>query len=335
MLPPVGERTLSRPPGKCIVHFNFRNVLGLDSRIDAVDSAVPNRRLGPALARLGRVAAALVLALAALAWVGWATGMQELTRVCPSWPPMKPWTAVWLAALAIAILVQSGHPSPARVWFGRGLAAVVAVTTAVVLTEYATGRTFGVDTVWFGEAVRRIQPTLPGRPSPQTVSSAFLLSVPVALNRVNRFSTRMVGSRFSVLAMAMPFFTILAYLFGAVAQLQIASSTGMALTTAVSMLLLGSAMALSRPSWLLARSDRWSLIRLGAVTRGFPLLVGLSRRCAPYTLGLRDDLALTSSTAIGTVVLGAAAYRLSRREHKLVEASESDPGIGCRPAWTR
>ncbi|MGV1089539.1 MAG: PAS domain S-box protein, partial [Mycobacterium sp.] len=272
------------------------------------------------------VAAALVLALAVLAWVGWATGIQELTRINPSWPPMKPWTVVWLAALAMAILVQSGRPSPVQVWIARGLAAIVAVITAVVLTEYATGRSFGVDSVWFGEAVRRIQPTLPGRPSPQTVSSVFLLSVPVALNQVNRCWTRMVGAGCLVAAMAMPFFTILAYLFGAVAELQIASSTGMALTTAVGMLLLGAAMALSRPAELIARSDRLSLIRLGMIFAGFPLLVGLSRR-ALLALGLREDLALTFSTAIGTVVLGAAAYRLSRREHELVETIDSDRNL--------
>ncbi|MDQ1305510.1 MAG: hypothetical protein QG671_1341, partial [Actinomycetota bacterium] len=108
-------------------------------------TALRNSRLELTLLLWGRVAAALVLIMTALAWVGWATGLQALTRIHASWPPMKPWTAVWLAALAVGILVQSGGPSPGRVWVGRALAAMVGITTAGVLVEYATGATFGLD----------------------------------------------------------------------------------------------------------------------------------------------------------------------------------------------
>ncbi len=275
------------------------------------------------LLRWGRVAAAGVLILAAVAWFGWATGIQALTRIHPSWPPMKPWTALWMAALAVAILVQSGNPSLMRIWVGRGLAAAVGVTTVTILAEYATRRTFGVDPFWFGEAVRRIQPVLPGRPSPQTVSSALFLSVPVALTRSRRRWTHAAWVGCLVAAMVMPFVTIVAYLFGAVALLRIGSSTGMALTTAVALLLLGASIVLLRPAWLLDRSDRWSLTRLGMILAGFPLLVGLTRR-ALLGLSFRDDLALTIATAVGTIVLATAAYRLSRREFLLREAHESD-----------
>ena len=69
--------------------------------------------------------------------------------------------------------------------------------------------------------------------------------------------------------MAFPFVTIVAYLFGAVARLEFAPSTGMAMTTAFGLLLLGVACLLVRPAWLLARSDRLSLIRLGMILAGF------------------------------------------------------------------
>ena len=207
---------------------------------------------------------------------------------------------------------------PFRVSVGRGVAAVVGVMTLAVLAEYATRRSFGVDSFWFGDAVRRIQPALPGRPSPQTASSAFLLSIAVALNRPSRPWARLVWTLSLVAGMVMPFVTIAAYLFGAVAQLQLADSTGMALTTAVSLLLLGAATVLLRPAWLLPRTDRLSLIRLGMILAGFPLLVGFSRR-AFLALGVGQDLALTFATATATTVLGTAAYRLSRQEHELRE----------------
>ena len=288
-----------------------------------MDVARTNRLLERSLGRWGRAAAVVVLIMAALALVGWATGIQALTRTYPTWPPMTPWTALWLATLAVALLVQSGNPSPGRVWIGRSLATLVGVTAAVILVEYATSRTFGLDQMWFGDAVRRVQRTLPGRPSPQTSSSVLFLSVAAGLTLVNRPRTRVLGMVSLGAAMVMPFVAILAYLFGAVARLQIGTSTGMALMTAIGLLLLGAATVLLRPAWLIARSDRLSLVRLGIILAGFPLLVGLSRR-ALLALGLRDDLALTFATATGTVVLGAAAYRLSRREHVLLEAKELD-----------
>ena len=290
-----------------------------------MEAVTPDSRWEPIVTRCGRASAGLVLAITALAWVGWASGIQALTRVYPTWPSMKPWTALWLAALAVAILLQSGSPSLVRVWFGRGLAAAVALTSLVILVEYATGRTFGIDQAWFGEAVRSEQSILPGRPSPQTTLPVTLLSVAVAVavTRVTRRRSRLVWTVCLVAAMLTPFVTLLAYLFGAVVRLQIAQSTGMAITTALSLLLLGAASVLLHPAWLLYRSDRLSLIRLGMILAGFPLLIGLSRR-AFLGLGHRDDLALTLSVATGTIVLGAAAYRLSRREHELQQDVESD-----------
>ena len=94
-----------------------------------------------ALARLGRRRGGLVVA--ALNWVGWASGVEGLTRIYRAWPPMVPWTALWLAGLASAILLQSGQPSRVRVWAGRGVAMVVCVVALVVLTEYVDGAVAG------------------------------------------------------------------------------------------------------------------------------------------------------------------------------------------------
>ncbi len=290
-------------------------------------AVIPHRARESALVRCGRVAAVVVLAITAVVWLGWATGLQALTRISPSWPPMTPWTAAWLAVLTVAILVLSGSASPARIWVGRGLATVVGVMAVVVLVEYATGRTFGVDPFWFPDAVGRVQPSLPGRPGPQTALSALLLSITVvALSRASRPFTRKVWPLSLAAAMVMPYVAILGYLFGAVAAFEIAISTGMALTTAISLQLLGAAAVLQQPQWLLARSDLSTLMRLGMVLAGFPLLVGLSRR-AFLALALGPGPALTMATATASIMLGAGAYRLSRQEHAQRETSESDRAL--------
>lgn len=116
-----------------------------------MDRPGPDARLEAAVTWCGRAAAMVVFVVAALTWVGWTTGIEQLTRIYPTWPVMTPWTALWLAALGAAILAQSGHPSRGRVWAGRGLAAVVAALAVMVLAEYATVGSFGLDQVWFGK----------------------------------------------------------------------------------------------------------------------------------------------------------------------------------------
>ncbi len=117
----------------------------------------PDARVEAAVAWCGRLAVLVAFALAAMTWVGWATGIDRLARVDPAWPQMMPWTAFWLVALGAAILFQSGHPSRGRVWAGRGSALVVGVLAVITLVEYATGWSSGLDLVWFGDAVRASQ----------------------------------------------------------------------------------------------------------------------------------------------------------------------------------
>src|SRR3954454_25344983 len=91
----------------------------------------------------------VVFFLAAVNWVGWAADIDALTRVVSSWPRMPPWAAALLAGLGVAILLQSGRPSRARVWAGRGLAVAAGLVVVGFLAEYAAGSSFGLDQVWF------------------------------------------------------------------------------------------------------------------------------------------------------------------------------------------
>ena len=240
--------------------------------------------------RLGLAAAGAAVAVASVDWAGWLAGIPALTRILPSWPGMMPWTALWLAALGAAILLQSGHPSKPRIWAGRGLAILVGAAAAFVLLEYATGRRLGVDTLWFRNAVTAVQPTWPGRPSPHTAASTLLLALPVALARWDRRRADTAWAVSLLVAMALPGIAVLAYVFDALNVVAFTTSTGMSLLTATGLLLLGIATLMVRPehppaAWLVSPTHGGSLTRLGIVLAGFPLLVGLSRR-ALGALGL-------------------------------------------------
>ncbi|HTY32184.1 sensor domain-containing diguanylate cyclase [Mycobacterium sp.] len=273
-----------------------------------------------------RIALLVGFTLAAAAWVGWVTGVDRLTRIDPSWPQMMPWTALWLAALGVAVLAQSGHPSRGRVRGGRGLALVVGALAGITLVEYATGgSSSGLDQVWFGDAVRASQQTWPGRPSPQTATSVLLLAAAAALIRVDRW-TRVVWPACMAAGVAIPFLTVGAYLFNALALVGYSPSTGQALMTACALLLLAAATSLARPdrfpvAWLLARPDRKSLLRLVAILAGFPVVVALSRPVF-LELGLGEHAEWTFSVLLGALVVGAVTFYFSQREQQLLIAKE-------------
>lgn len=292
---------------------------------EAAAPDAPNARrdgLTVNLARWGRTAAVVVVLIAALDWVGWATGVEGLTRVYRSWPPMTPWTGLWLAGLGAAILVQSGPPSRGRVWVGRGVAVVVAATAVLVLAEYVSGRAVGLDQVWFGHAVRTLQSSWPGRPSLQTATSVLLVSVGVVLIRLDRPGVRVLWPVCLSGGAAIPLAALAAYLFAAMAQVDVAPSTGMAVSTAVAGLLLVVAIATERPdrlplSWLLARPDWWALIRLAGLAIGFPVLVALSR-LAFMALGRSEGVAFALAVLVCTVIAGIAGIHLRHQEQSLL-----------------
>lgn len=273
-----------------------------------------------------RIAVLVVFALAATTWMGWAAGIDRLTRVNPSWPQVMPWTALWLAALASAIVAQSGRPSRGRVRAGRGLAVVVGALAAITLLEYAAGgASTGLDLTWFGDAVRASQQTWPGRPSPQTAVSAVFLASAAALIRVER-GTRVIWPACMAAGGAVPFVTVGAYLFNALALVGYSPSTGQALMTAVALLLLAAATSLTRPdrfpvAWLLARPDRKSLLRLAATLAGFPVVVALARPVF-LRLGLGQQAEWTFSIMLGTAIVGAITFFFIQREQRLLIEKE-------------
>ena len=284
-------------------------------------------RLETRLTWWSRCAATAVLVVVASNWVGWAAGLEWLTR-SPSapWAQMTPWSGMFLASLGLAILVQSGRESHLRVGVGLSVAVVAGALAVAIVAQYATNRSFGLDQVWFSETMNGRPETWPGRPSLRTVSSVAPLAIAVGLLRLDPRGTRVVWPLCLAGAVLMPTVTVTSYLFGDVSLDGIESPTGQGVWTAVCLLLLAGATFLQRPdrdplAWLLARPDRWALIRLGAILAGLPILVGLSR-LALLTMGLHPGLVRDFSVTIGVVVVGTAAFFLSQREQKLLIEKE-------------
>lgn len=264
-----------------------------------------------------RAAAVMVLVVAGTNLAGWATGVDALTRWFRYSPQMPPWTAVLQAGLAVAVLLQCGRVSSARIWAGRGLATATGVVAVVFLAEYITGRSSGLSEVFFSEAVRSMSETWPGRrPSPTASSSLLLVSIAVATIHLNRRWANAVWAVFLPAAVVMPLVALLAELFG------VDALKGQANPSIVSVLLLVAASLLTRPdrnpmAWLLARPDRSILIRMAAILAGLPVLMGLSRLVL-LALGVNREVERVLSLAAGTLVVGAAAFYFFQRQQRLL-----------------
>jgi diguanylate cyclase (GGDEF)-like protein/PAS domain S-box-containing protein len=262
----------------------------------------------------------------AINWVGWAVGVDRLTRVFSSWMRMSPWTALLLTGLGVAILLQSGTPSRRRAYLGAAIAALVGLLSLGFALEWLTGRGFGLDDLWFRQAVQALQEMRLGRPSVRTATSLTMVSAGVALIRA-RFSWA-VPVQLACLGIgsATPIVTMMGHMFRAISVVTITSSTGQGGSTAISSMLLVVAALLARPdrypvSWLLARPDRWTLIRLVVVLAGLPMLVGIFR--LPFLeLGLGSDAAWVLGITVATIIVGVAAFYFSQRELRLLMDKE-------------
>ena len=110
---------------------------------------------------------------------------------------------------------------------------------AAVVAEYATDRSFGLDQVWFTASVRTLEFSWYGRPSLPTALAVLLLAAAIALTRSDRRGAGVVWAIGVIGSAAISVASLVAYLFGAIALVDVTHAYGMAMSTAFAVLLLG------------------------------------------------------------------------------------------------
>ncbi|MGB0875868.1 MAG: ATP-binding protein [Mycobacterium sp.] len=269
-----------------------------------------------------RIAVTVALVIALASWLGWATGVEQLTQIRRDWPHMTPWTAALLAGLGIAILLQLGQQSRPRAWIARAVAALTGGLAAVFLAEYVTGRGFGLDQILFSDAVSTLQQSWPGRPSPQTAMSVLALAGAVALLRLER---RWIPTAWPVsiaIAAALPLVGIVAYMVDAAQMVSVSSSTGMGSSTAIAMMLLVAATLFARPdrnpvAWLVARPDRRVLATVVITFAVLPIWVA-AWRTVFLAFGLQGNAVWVLSLTLTALLLGASSFVITRHVQQLL-----------------
>jgi PAS domain S-box-containing protein len=190
-----------------------------------------------------RALGACSIALGVLVLIGWATGIDALTRVFPGMITMKPNAAIGflLAGLALRAIPREER---ARRW-AVGLSMAVATLGALTLIEYVADLDFGIDQLLFTEPAGSLGSIKAGRMHPTTALNFILIGLASALLAADREPSAAQGM--ALLAAFVAGVTLIGYLFGLREFIGLAMFSQMAIHTTVGMLALSLGLLLARP----------------------------------------------------------------------------------------
>ncbi|MFJ4691068.1 SpoIIE family protein phosphatase [Streptomyces sp. NPDC088766] len=209
---------------------------------------LPFRASVLAAARAVARAAALTAALlGAVSLAGWVVDVDALKSVLPGDPvAMKANTAVAVLALGFSLYLVATGPVRARIVAARAAAALAALIGVLTFLEYTTGAGLGIDELLFTDDTAATATGTPGRMAPNTAAALALGALAALCASTSRIPARV--SQIPALAVAALGMLRLYGAAYAVPELErFGAYTGMALHTALALVLLGTAAFLARP----------------------------------------------------------------------------------------
>ena len=191
------------------------------------------------------LAATLVGALVLLSWT--TTGNVLLASVSRG-IVMKTNTAVGLLLTGLALLALRPEPTPAVLKIvGRALALVVFALGAATFSEHVTGWDLGIDEWLMTEPAGAPATTSPNRMGPPAALSFPLLGAALWLLDVRTRGGRVPAQALAVAVLLIALVPVLGYVFETRQLYGIAHYTGIALPTALMLMVLGFGVLFSRP----------------------------------------------------------------------------------------
>jgi PAS domain S-box-containing protein len=281
------------------------------------------------VARVGRRLCLGGATLGAVGLLGWLTRTSILTTVVPGQPPMMPNTALALLLVGGAGALRHREDTARMPRMLSVLAVLVVLAIAVgTLAQYALGIDLHIDQLLF----RVDTAPYPGRPSPPTALALTLLGAALLLFDV-RATARVRPSEWLILSAGLTAFAaFVGFVLGAAPlyRLSRAPVVGVALPTAVSLLLTSAGLLLERPAAGIMRvatspgPGGMQLRRLALPTVVTPVLLGFVVTRFGEAQGIEIVVAVLAATmtVLGLLVLGVTAAPLNR-VHEALESSRT------------
>lgn len=282
------------------------------------------------LQQAGRVLCLSGAALGALGLLGWLFEAEIATTFIAGRPAIMPNTALSLLMLGLAAAMPFPRASAERIWtvMASVLGLSVLVIAAATVAEYVTGSNLGIDEVLISGAGAA---TYPGRPSPITAATLTLLATALLIADRRWIPFAQLAEWLTLAATSLPFISLVGHLFGAgqIYEMRTAPAIGVALPTAIALLLIAIGMLLRQPStgkmrFATSRGPGGILVRrLGIVAILGPPLLGVIAHRAIALAGFVDvPLTFAALTVVGVPVALSLIVLTARRIDEVHDALE-------------
>jgi PAS domain S-box-containing protein len=267
-----------------------------------------------------KIVSLAVAAVGALVLIGWALNIELLTTLLPGLYSMKANTALCFVFLGLALFLQTEDV----LWRKRLSVALTFLALAIsffTLLEIAFSLNFGIDQLLILDQSSSIDTSAPGRMSgPTAISLLLLSSVALLSNRLNN-AYRQIPILAAMLVAGGVF---ISYPFSLVFGSSLFSFTGMAIHTAVLVIVLSLILLFDRPvdGWLALFVSRdplgESTRRLLATTLLAPFLLGslifYGENAGWYAPGLARSTYVVTVMLLLSVIVIYNAQRLGEAE---------------------
>jgi two-component system, sensor histidine kinase and response regulator len=196
------------------------------------------------------LAAAVLVTLVSIGTViEWYAGMDPMTGFYPGGIAMLPLSCVTFAcaAVALAFAAKRDRPFTLRV-ASIVLACIVMLIAAIEFLSWLAGRNLGLDLLMFPEQLTHAPWSPPGRMAPNTVVGIFVVAAGIISlqidDRTGRASSHWVG----LIGGTIGFLGLVGYAFGVSGLYSIGQYSGMAISTAACLFVLGIGIVFARRS---------------------------------------------------------------------------------------
>ena len=186
------------------------------------------------------ICAALVASIALLVLASWALDFHLMLRLAPDGIAMIPVMAscFLLAAISLALSERASRSDVTR-WIQQLLALAVAAVAVIEFLEYAYERDLGIDLLLFRDRILAVPWRPAGRIAVNSAAALLLMSLGL-LSISHDIKKRDYRSQtFAAAGMLIALVALLGYVFGVRGLYALSQSSGMALITALTFLVLG------------------------------------------------------------------------------------------------